>query len=251
MEKNIQIKNNYRESLDTLVEGREGSDTTVIFVHGFGVDKNESFGYFTDTAAALRDIFRIVRFDFSGYGKSEGKQGDVNYQKQSEDLNSVIEYVKTNFPGKIFLVAHSMGSFVTSLLSPNGIERSVLSGVPNSNTSYVIGRLKRRIGSRAGAVVNIDGLTIYPRTSGEVQKIGPSFWRVLKEFKPVEAVGGFARKTKLLIIHFKQDGVLGTEHLSEYAGIQGAKILWLPGNHSVTRGEDRKAVIKAIREFFS
>ena len=91
MEKNIQIKNNYGENLDTLVEGREVSDTTVIFVHGFGVDKDESFNYFTDTAAVLRDIFRVVRFDFSGYGKSEGKQEDVNYQKQSEDLNSVIE----------------------------------------------------------------------------------------------------------------------------------------------------------------
>ena len=148
-------------------------------------------------------------------------------------------------------MAYSMGTFVTSLLSPNGIGRSVLSGVPNSNTSYVIGRLKRRIGSRVGAVVNIDGITIYPRTSGEVQKIGPSFWRVLKEFKPVEAVSDFVRKTKLLIIQFKEYDVVGTEHLSEYAGIQGAEILWLSVNHSVTGKKDRRVVIKAIREFFS
>lgn len=251
MEQNILIKNKLGGKLDTLVEGNESSDATVVFVHGFGTDKNEAFSYLSDIALSLKNKFRIVRFDFSGYGKSEGKQEEVNYQKQAGDLDCVIEYVKSNFPGKIFIVAHSMGTFVTCFLSPTGIEKTVFTGIPNSNTGYIIERLKGRISSREGSFVDTEGITTYPRTFGEVQKIGPSFWKVLGEFNPVEAVSKYSKKTDLLIIHFNQDDVVGSQYMNEYESIKEAKILWLDGNHSVTRKEDREIVINTIREFFS
>lgn len=251
MENNIRIRNKYGEELDTFVEGNETAGATIIFVHGFGTDKNESFNYFADIALSLRAQFRIVRFDFSGYGKSGGKQEDSNYQKQAEDLSCVIEYVKSNLPSKIFIVAHSMGTFVTVSLSPDGIEKTVFTGIPNSNTGYIIERLKRRIMSRKGALVDTRGLTTYPRTFGEVQKIGSSFWEVLGKFRPVEALLEYSKKTDLLIIHFNQDDVVGNEFMKEYDVIKDANILWLDGNHSVTKKEDREIVIKTIREFFS
>ena len=251
MESNIRIKNKFGDELDTLVEGNQESGTTIILVHGFGVDKNESFNYFTDFSLALKDKFRIMRFDFSGYGKSTGKQEDVNYQKQAGDLNCVIEYVKTNFPGKIFLLAHSMGAFVTSLLSPDGVERAVLTGIPNSNTNYIIERLKNRIGCREGASVDTEGITIYPRTSGEIQKIGASFWKSLRDFDPIKSVSRFSKKTSLLVIHFTADNVVGSEYMEEYNSIPNIKILWLPGDHSARKSEDREVVIKTIKEFFT
>lgn len=247
----VKIKNKLGEELDTLIEGNNESNTTIVFVHGFGVDKNESFNYFVDLALSLKSEFRIVRFDFSGCGKSWGKQEDVNYQKQAGDLGCVIEYVKANFPGKIFIVAHSMGTFVTCFLCPNGIEKTVFSGIPNSNTGYIIERLKGRISSREGSFVDTEGITAYPRTFGPVQKIGPSFWKVLSDFKPVEAVEEYSKKTNLLIIHLNQDDVVGNEYMDGYSTVPNIKISHLNGNHSVTKKEDREMVIKTIQEFFS
>ncbi len=77
------IKNKYKEELDTLVEGNENANTTIVFVHEFGTQKDESYGYFVDIAKALHSNYRTVRFDFSGYGKSQGKQEDANYEKHN------------------------------------------------------------------------------------------------------------------------------------------------------------------------
>jgi pimeloyl-ACP methyl ester carboxylesterase len=115
-----QIKNNGDEELDTLVEGNENSHTTIIFVHGFGTQKDESYGYFIDVAKALHSNYRTVRFDFSGYGKSQGKQVDVNYKKHAEDLKIILDWTKEKFGGKIYIIAQSMGCFVTAFLSPDG-----------------------------------------------------------------------------------------------------------------------------------
>lgn len=251
MEISIKIKNKFGDELDTLIEGNDESNTTIVFVHGFGVDKNESFNYFADITLSLEGQFRLVRFDFSGYGKSGGKQEDVNYQKQAGDLGCVIDYVRANFPGKLFIVAHSMGTFVTSFLCPTGVEKTVFTGIPNSNTNYIIERLKGRISSRDGAFVNTEGITTYPRTFGPAQKIGPSFWKVLGEFKPVDVVSRYAKKTNLLVIHFNQDNIAGNDYMNEYDAIKEAKILWLDGDHNATKKEDREMVIKMIQEFFS
>lgn len=93
MDKQVKIKNNLGEQLDALIEGNEKSKVTIVFVHGFGTDKNETENLFTDIATALKSQFRIIRFDLTGYGKSEGKQEETNYNKHAEDLKSVFDWV--------------------------------------------------------------------------------------------------------------------------------------------------------------
>src|SRR3990167_11225559 len=68
-----QIINPYGERLDALVEERDRASATVIFVHGFGTDKHESDRYFDDLSFGLQKNFRIVRFDLSACGKSDGR----------------------------------------------------------------------------------------------------------------------------------------------------------------------------------
>ena len=61
----------------------------------------------------------------------------------------------------------------------------------------------------------------------------------------------FSKKTNILIIHFIQDNVVGSDYMDEYNGIPGIKILWLPGDHSARRSEDRELLIKTIKDFFT
>lgn len=245
------IFNSHHEKLDTLVEGNTLSPITVVMVHGLGVDKHETAGMFDDIAMALADTYRIVRFDFSGFGKSEGQTEDFNYHKHAEDLKAVLEFVTKTYGGMIYIIAQSMGTFITSLLCPLGIAKTIFTGIPNSNTEYIIERLVKRFGSKPGAVIDQNGISIIPRSTGAVQKWGSQFWKVLREFKPVESVVTFSKNTDLLIIHPLQDEVVGAEYQEEYDAIPNIKIEWINGDHSFKKPEDRHALIVRIKQFFT
>lgn len=235
---NLNILNPHSEKLDTLVEGNESSNITIVMAHGLGI------------AVALATQYRVVRFDFSGFGKSEGKTEDFDYHKSAQDLSSVLGYVTKTYGGETYIIAQSMGCFITALLNPKGVKKTILMGIPNSNIEYIIDTLAKRISSRPGGVVNFNGLSTVPRSSGEVQTFGPSFWKVLKEFDPMQSVGNLAKNTDLLIIHPLQDDVVGPEYQKEYDNIPNIKIEWINGDHSFKKREDRKVLIEKIKQFF-
>ncbi len=244
------VKNALGEDLDCLVEGNPTAVKTLVFVHGFGASKDETSNYFRDLAGSLSEDLRIVRFDFSGCGQSRGRFEDGNYSKWAEDLRVVLAYFRSNFSGDVFILSHSMGCFVTLALQPKGIKKTIFTGLPNHDVGYITHRLAVRIRSRAGGVFDPEGISVYPRSTGEVQKIGPSFWKVLKEFDPLREVEKFSKRTDLLIVRPKQDEVVGTENLAEYSKIPGVRIVWTDGNHSFADPEDRQRLIKIVKGFF-
>lgn len=246
----VRIKNKFGEEIDTLVEGNDGANTTVVFVHGMGTNKHETGGLLDDLAAVLFDRFRVVRFDFTGFGQSDGRQEDVDYKKEAGDLTAVLEWVRQNFTGKIYILAQSMGGFVTCLLSPDGIEKTILLGLPNTSTDYIVNRVKVRILSRAGGIFNEQGVSVFPRSSGEVQKYGPIFWKTLREFEPVKFVSQMAAKTKLFVIHSRQDEIVGNEYLEEYKSIQGLAYIEVDGNHSFLDPLQRQVMIEKVKSIF-
>jgi len=244
------IKNIFGENLDVLIEGNLNSDRILIFVHGFGTDKNEGFATFLDLAHYLKYDFTTIRFDLSGYGKSEGEDYEFQFQKAAGDVDSVIRYAKGNHPNKeIFIVAHSLGTFVVSILSPHKIKKTVFTSIPNSNTDFIIRELKKRIISKGGRI-NENNLTFYPRASGVVQVIGKDFWRTLKTFSPIEYIEEFGNKTKLRIYKPKNDDVLENRYFNEYKKIKNIEYIELEGNHNFTKKEDRNKLFNSIKEFF-
>jgi putative redox protein len=245
------VFNSYKEKLDVLVEGNEKNNITIVMAHGLGLDKHETAGMFDSISQALTDQYRVVRFDFSGFGLSEGKMEDFDYYKHADDLNAILNYVKKTYGGTIYLIAHSMGTFITSLLNPDGIAKTIFTGIPNSNSSYIVDRLSKRFASKPGAHIDFNGISLIPRSSGVTQKFGPQFWRTLKEFRPVPSVTEFAKKTDLLIIHPKQDDVVGSEFQKEYDAIPHIKIEWINGDHSFKKPEDRLILIEKIQTYFS
>ncbi len=244
------IINPYGERLDTLVEEREKSIATVILVHGFGTDKHESHRFFDDLSFGLQKNFRTVRFDFSACGKSEGRLEEKDFEKWAEDLKTIIGFTKNKYPGKLYLLAQSMGCFVSALANPEAIEKAVFTGLPNSNTNFVIEKLVHRFETRNNAKIDFEGISIIPRSTGKNQTIGPSFWRVLRLFNPAISVEKFSRHTHLLIVHPKEDEIVGHEYLSQYAKIPGVSVRWLNGDHGFKNIEDRNVLLKTIEEFY-
>lgn len=245
-----EIRNSNGEKLDTWVEGESSATKTIIMVHGYGTDKHEH-GYFDFMATAFVAAgFRVVRFDFSAYGKSEGKEVDVCYSKQAADLQAEINYVKATFQGDYYLFSQSMGTWVTAILAPSGFAKTIFTGIPNANTDIMINRFKGRAATRPGATFNEQDISTYPRSSGAIQQIGPSFWAEIRKFNPLNSVESFAAKTKLLIIHWYEDEILGTENMAEYDSLENVTSLWFHGDHSVSSQEQKDNLAKVSINYF-
>jgi pimeloyl-ACP methyl ester carboxylesterase len=214
-------------------------------VHGFGVDKH-SYGLFDDIAEALGKESRIVRFDFGGHGKSQGKEEEASFASYGEDLDAIIDWVRAKFGGDITLLGHSQGCFIIGNREPTGISKVILISPPNLRTSYIIKRLKERLASRPGSVLNERGLSLLARSDGRIQKIGPQFWTDLKSFRPLDKISSLARKTNLYIIRPQNDDLIGTKYMRGYQQIARANYLETPGNHDFSNRVDRIILIKSL-----
>lgn len=249
MNKKIKIKNVFGEDLDLLLEGNSESKQIVIFVHGYGTDKDEGFASFLDFSKSLKKDFLIMRFDLSGYGASGGKQQEFQFQKAAGDLDSVIRFARKTYPNKdINIIAHSLGTFIVGLLSPYGIRKIVFTSIINSNTKFVSKKLRERILSKGGKV-NKNGISIYPRTKGAVQLIGKDFWRTLENFNPIEYITDLGTKTQLVIFKPKQDEVLEYKYFDEYKKIKGVKYYEVDGDHNFRDPNKRKELFRRARQF--
>ena len=89
----------------------------VIFSHGFGGDM--TFHLFEPLIKNLNQIgIGVLRFDFNGCGKSEGKFEDMTVPNEIDDLINVIAYVRQlSVTKNISLLGHSQGGVVTSMAS--------------------------------------------------------------------------------------------------------------------------------------
>lgn len=251
MKKTIKITNKSLEKLDVLVEGNEQSKITVVMVHGFGTDKHDTAGLFDDINLSLIKRFRIVRLDFSGCGQSEGKFEEKDCEKWASDLDCVLNFVKTNYSGNIYIIAMSMGTFITALLSPKNILKTIFISMPGGSPNFIIERMQASFLKRKGANFNEKGISILPRSWGICQKIGSSFWKILRNLKPKKLVSELAKKTKLIIFVPLKDEVFGNENIDNYKKIKELKIIQIRGNHSFKNLEERKKLIIDISNYLS
>ncbi len=114
------------------------TDTTIILVHGFGVDSSAYQRVVSPWSKATGA--RIVLLDLRGHGRSEGKQGRVTYVGQYvDDIADVIDALRKEGSGRIILAGHSMGGGVV-------LAYAVKSGAPPVDAYLLISPL---LGSNA------------------------------------------------------------------------------------------------------
>lgn len=80
----------------------------VLFAHCFTCGK--------DIAAASRiasalvsNGFAVLRFDFTGLGRSEGSFSETNFSSNVEDLIAAADYLRTHYQPPVLLIGHSLG----------------------------------------------------------------------------------------------------------------------------------------------
>lgn len=85
---------------------------TVLIVHGLG----EHAGRYDHVAAAFDGWgWNVVAHDHRGHGRSGGARGRIDRDEALlEDLARVIDAVRTQHPGRLVLLGHSMGGLIAS-----------------------------------------------------------------------------------------------------------------------------------------
>lgn len=89
----------------------------VILMHGFlGSMTAAPLGFLS--RILVKHGFAVLRFDFDGYGKSDGAEQDNTVPKMIEDAMAVWVYAsKLSFVNQIILLGHSQGGVVASMLA--------------------------------------------------------------------------------------------------------------------------------------
>jgi len=79
-----------------------------VYLHCFTCSKNHAASYRLCKALAAQGI-QVLRYDFSGLGKSEGDFSSSYFSDNIDDISSAIEYLNTKDTAPQLLIGHSFG----------------------------------------------------------------------------------------------------------------------------------------------
>lgn len=100
----------------------EGPFKTVVFLHGFNVDRS-GFARLHEMFAreCLKRNYATVKFDFYGLGESEGDFEEMTIGKEMEETEAIYSWTKAQpevDPDNIILGGQSMGALIAAALAP-------------------------------------------------------------------------------------------------------------------------------------
>lgn len=151
--------------------------------------------------------FGVLRFDFTGLGRSEGDFADTNFSHNLEDLITVNDYVSEQYQPPTLLIGHSLGGAAVLAAAgglPN-IRAVVTIGAPAdaAHVSHLIGD-KEEILKNGAASISIGGRPF---------QIKRQFLEDLEQHDVHELIPRL--RIPLLILHSPQDTVVGIENAAK------------------------------------
>jgi pimeloyl-ACP methyl ester carboxylesterase len=101
------------------------SDTTLLFVHGWCINKS----YWSNQSAYFANRYRVVAMDMPGFGQSGKNRSDWSTMDYGRDVDSVISQLKLN---KVILIGHSMAGNIVLQAAIDNPEKVIgIVGVDN------------------------------------------------------------------------------------------------------------------------
>ena len=162
----------------------------------------------------LRDIsnglvengFRVLRFDFSGNGQSEGRFSESNYSKQIEELKAAASFIAAKGASWMGLAGHSMGAMVSLLAAAQMDEvRAVCTLATKASalgTSHFLDQNQVRELTSTGRV--------HFTSRGRPLEITQGFFADAARYELSEIIATLTQP--LLLVHGDRDEIIPVEH---------------------------------------
>ena len=178
-----------------------------IFAHCFTCSKNLS---------AVRNIARsltkegigLLRFDFTGLGKSEGEFTDSNFSSNVEDLLSAADFMTKNYASPKLLIGHSLGGAAV-LFAANQIPS--VEAVTTIGAPFGPGHVKHMFDHKLDEIVN-EGVADV-NIGGRPFKVKKQFLSDILQADPKTTIKSL--KAAILILHSPQDRIVEIENASK------------------------------------
>lgn len=245
MIKYVKVKNKQGEKLFVEIHSPVTSISTVVFVHGFtGCRKGRTLedNYMQAFATKMcRMGFRVVLFDLSGHGESEGQDKNVTLEKSVGDLTSVLSKLKVGLT-KVNFLGFSYGATVISRfleqnksVSPRSI--SLISPCLYPLESCFLNN-KSLFGKdivdsyKSGKLAKVGYVTVGAKDFN----VGFDFIQSLIKFKP-DYLAKFV--DKMLIMSGKQDAIMDTKFVDSFCNTNKITNHYFNASHSLFEAMDK------------
>ncbi len=212
----------------------------VLFVHGFGVQKDDR-GLFTDISLSLNPDVTPSLVNLNLIDGANNSLTVMPFSVQAKILHDRYYSLKSdNTDAEITVIAHSQGCIVAALA---GIptKKIILLSPP---TRLDANRLVDYFSDRVGTIMDMDGESVMARRDGSKTIVGKEYWRELREANAEKLYAELISKSQVVIIFANQDEVLGADNNHE---ISGADVKYLDADHDFT-GVARRKLIELLQE---
>lgn len=233
------ILNQNNENLCVEVYSPDKVKGTVVFCHGItGCRKGRTMDddYFQILARKFMEIsYKVVMFDFSGHGESDGKDYDVSLAKSTEELRRVfLQEIKdiTNVNFVAFSYgATVLGNFLSQnpSIHPNRIvlyspcfyplESCFLSEKSIFGKDIVSAKNNGDMDKNGYAVVGAKNFKFGAKMIDECRKFSPNVFKGLND--------------RILVLAGNQDVILETKYNEDFCRENGIELKYFDASHSL------------------
>lgn len=196
--------NNLFARLETPSKGR--MNHLAIFAHCFTCTSD--LGIVRNISRALTSKgIGVLRFDFTGLGRSDGEFENSNFSKNVTDIQNVYQYLSQNYIKPDLLIGHSLGGAAVLMASKDLNVRAIATiGAPAEpiHVKHLFSENIDEIKKEGEALVNIGGRPFM---------VKKQFIDDLSKNNLLNIIGGL--KIPLLIMHSPQDKTVEIENAAK------------------------------------
>ena len=212
-----------------------------IFAHCFTCNSNLSVVRYISRTLTNHG-FGVVRFDFTGLGRSSGEFADSNFSGNVEDLITVANYLEKEYQAPAMLIGHSLGgaAVLAAAAHLDSVKAMVTIGAPAEvdHVTHLFADGLEEIEETGSAEVNIGGRPF---------RIKKQFVEDLRSRNLLETINGL--KVPYLIMHSPQDTTVSIENAAKlyHAAFHPKSFISLDGaDHLLTNKVDAVYVADMI-----
>ena len=109
----VTFSNQHGENLAGIIDEVDHPIAHAVYAHCFTCSKDHIASYRVCKALAEHNI-QVLRFDFSGLGKSQGKFSATDFSSNIADIKAAVNYLQQNYTAPQLLIGHSLGGIAAA-----------------------------------------------------------------------------------------------------------------------------------------